>query len=84
MFGVNVAIVDITNVYNLEQKQIIIDNKICLTAFNYGFGKNRTVEVCNSVYDQLVYIAIGNKICIICFNCCSSVTFSITITYLHL
>ena len=29
-------------------------------SFNYGFGKNRTVEVCNSIYDQLVYIAIEN------------------------
>ena len=44
------------------------------------------MEVCNSVYDQLVYIAMRihhnwELNTPHCLNCCSSVIFSITITY---
>ena len=45
-----------------------------------------TVEVCNNVYDQLVYIAIEDIPQLAqntpnCLNCCSYVVFSITIIY---
>ena len=44
------------------------------------------MEVCNSVHDQLVYIVIENTPQLArntpnCLNCCSSVVFSIIITY---
>ena len=47
---------------------------------------NRTVEVCNSVCDQFVYIAIENTLQLArntpnCLNYCSSVDFPIIITY---
>ena len=58
-------------------------------AFNYGFGKNRTVEVCNSVCDQLVYIAIENAPQLArntpnCLNCCSGFRVNSQVGYISI